>query len=71
MLRGGSVEDVAELVDAATTSRGTEGLRTLRGRRQSRANSSLKPKFPASREFTGNFIASGLRGAPIAAKTDV
>jgi hypothetical protein len=28
-------------------------------------------KFPASREFTGNFIASGLRGAPTAAKTDV
>jgi hypothetical protein len=31
MLRGGSVEDVAELVDAATTSKGIEGLRTLRG----------------------------------------
>jgi hypothetical protein len=29
-------------------------------RRQSRANPSLKPKFPASRERTGNFIDSGL-----------
>ena len=28
-------------------------------------------KFPASREFTGNFIESGLRGASTAAKTRV
>src|SRR5690242_16233053 len=28
-------------------------------------------KFPASREFTGNFIESGLRGAPTAAKTGI
>jgi hypothetical protein len=43
--------------------RGTESLQTPRWRRQSGANSSLKPEFPASREFTGNFIDSGLCGA--------
>jgi len=30
-------------------------------RRQSQANPSLKPKFPASRENTGNFVRLGLR----------
>jgi hypothetical protein len=33
---------------------------TRRWRRQSRANPSLEPKFPASRENTGNFIHFGL-----------
>jgi len=32
---------------------------TQRWRRQSRANPSLNAEFPASREFTGNFIDSG------------
>jgi len=32
-------------------------------RRQSRANPSLNAEFPASREFTGNFIDSGPHGA--------
>ena len=32
---------------------------TRRWRRQSRANPSLNAEFPASREFTGNFIDSG------------
>ena len=32
---------------------------TPRWRRQSRANPSLNAEFPASREFTGNFIDSG------------
>jgi hypothetical protein len=44
---------------------------TPRWRRESRANSSLKAKFPASREFTGNFIESGLGGASTAAKKDI
>jgi hypothetical protein len=30
-----------------------------------------EPKFPASREFTGNFIDSGLRGASMAAKKGI
>jgi hypothetical protein len=38
-------------------------------RGQSRANPSLKPKFPASRENAGNFIDSGLRGVSMVAKT--
>jgi hypothetical protein len=42
---------------------------TLRWRGQSRANPSLKPKFPASRENAGNFIDSGLRGVSMVAKT--
>jgi hypothetical protein len=44
---------------------------TLCWRRQSGANLSLKPKFPASREFTGNFIESGLRGASTAGKKGI
>jgi len=36
---------------------------TPRWRRQSRANPSLNAEFPASREFTGNFIDSGPHGA--------
>jgi hypothetical protein len=43
--------------------------KTLRWRGQSRANPSLKPKFPASRENAGNFIDSGLRGVSMVAKT--
>ena len=47
-------------------------MQTLRWRRESRANPSLKaPKFPASRELTGNFIDSGLGGASIAPKKRV
>ena len=43
--------------------------RTLRWRGESGANSSLKrPKFPASRENTGNFIDSRLGSASTAAK---
>src|ERR1700751_5707772 len=40
-------------------------------RRQSRANPSLKPKFPASRENTGNFIDSGLGRASTVEKTSI
>jgi hypothetical protein len=40
--------------------------RTRRWRRQSRANPSLKPKFPASWENTGNFVRLGLRGRLLA-----
>ena len=49
----------------------SEGLRvrmTPRWRRQSRANLSLEPKFPASRENTGNFIDSELSSASTRAK---
>ena len=42
--------------------------KTRRWRRQSRANPSLNAEFPASREFTGNFIDSGIGGASEAAK---
>jgi hypothetical protein len=44
---------------------------TPRWRRQSRANPSLKPKFPASRENTGNFIDSGLGRASTVEKTSI
>jgi hypothetical protein len=45
---------------------GSQATRRWRG--ESAANSSLKmPKFPASRENTGNFIDSGLGGASEAA----
>jgi hypothetical protein len=44
---------------------------TRRWRRQSRANSSLSRNSLASREFTGNFIDSGLRGASMAAKKGI
>jgi hypothetical protein len=40
-------------------------------RRQSRANPSLNAEFPASREFTGNFIDSGPHGASTAAKKGI
>src|SRR5215467_5199994 len=44
-------------------------LLTRRWRGESAANSSLKrPKFPVSRENTGNFIDSSLRSASTAAK---
>jgi hypothetical protein len=36
---------------------------------QGKANSSLKPKFPASRENTGNFVRLGLRGRLLARNT--
>jgi hypothetical protein len=48
---------------------GTGGSQTHPWRGQSRANPSLKPKFPASRENAGNFIDSGLRGVSMVAKT--
>jgi hypothetical protein len=44
---------------------------TPRWRRQSRANPSLNAEFPASREFTGNFIDSGPHGASTAAKKGI
>src|ERR1700732_4912940 len=50
---------------------GTESSQTLCWRRQSRANPSLKPKFPASRENTGNFIDSGLGRASTVEKTSI
>jgi hypothetical protein len=40
-------------------------------RRESRANPSLKPKFPASWENTGNFIDSGLGDASTVAKNAI
>ena len=43
--------------------------RTHRWRGQSRANLSLNPNFPASRENAGNFVDSGVNGASKAAKT--
>src|SRR6266436_10116851 len=50
---------------------GTDGSQTLPWRRQSRANPSLKPKFPASRQNTGNFIDSGLGRASTVEKTSI
>jgi hypothetical protein len=44
---------------------------TLRWRRQSRANPSLNAEFPASREFTGNFIDSGPHGASTSEKKGI
>ena len=44
---------------------------THRWRGESAANPSLKPKFPVSRENTGNFIDSGLGSASTAAKNDI
>jgi hypothetical protein len=45
--------------------------RTPRWRRESRANPSLEPKFPASWENTGNFIDSGLGDASTVAKNAI
>ncbi len=44
---------------------------TPRWRRQSRANPSLNAEFPASREFTGNFIDSGPHGASTSEKKGI
>ena len=44
---------------------------THRWRRQSRANPSLNAEFPASREFTGNFIDSGPHGASTSEKKGI
>jgi len=50
---------------------GSSSHLTPRWRRQSRANPSLNAEFPASREFTGNFIDSGPHGASTAAKKGI
>jgi len=64
----GSTKTIALALSVAMKS----GLHmTRRWRRQSRANPSLKPKFPASRENTGNFIDSGLGRASTVEKTSI
>ena len=55
--------------EIGTTQRhNTEVRLTPRWRGQSRANPSLNPNFPASRENAGNFVDSGVNGASKAAK---